>query len=323
MYPGEAFLRAVITESALQEEFNRNGLTGEKRRVQAWFQGTRPLAKYAWEIGDALRLRGLLGASGLAALWIFDYLGDAAAILAAINEQTLAAHRGALIAMIAVSSLLGQLSPYDVLSQNHRVLNGEADDWTLQQLADTEAVRPDSTNFEAEANFLNGRFFSWRIWQMSDELTSLLNDAARSWFSSRKEQREKLIAAYPRELRAAYYVGTASPMKVPISERYFTVQNLLVSWLAQIRQPTTDEAIAFATNTLGPDAPAARAFNSIIQCATHVAEAIHGVRIETDDLTLVRLISAYVDARVGESFGFTYGVIERAMRDASTGTVSE
>lgn len=311
-YAGQAYLQSVTTVEALQSALDQNGWDGDKRNISKWFDGSRPHAENAWAIGEALRACDLQGASGFASMWTFDYPGEAAAILGMCDKENVLAHGGGLIAMVASAPLLSYRSPYDVLPRDHRILNGDADDWNLRQLADAEIVRAISKDYRAEADLLNSRFLCRRVWQINEELLSVLNAGAYRWFASKGGEAPTL----PDGLRAAYYIGAAPPASVPHAERHFAVQNLLVSWLAQIRQPTVEESLAFGANAATPNTPESMAFRSIVQCSTHIAEAIHGVQLEISELTLVRLIAAYIESQVGESFGFTNDVIARAARDS-------
>lgn len=255
---------------------------------------------------------GTPGMSGLAAMWVFDQVGEAAAILGTCDRTMIERHRGALFAMIASAPYLTHESPYDVL-RDHRVLNGEADEWSLRQLRDTEVIKYDILDYEFEARLLNERFHARSIWKISNDLAEALNEAADSWLQHGSEIDAAL--GFPSELRAAYFIGRLNTKTLRQQDRYYAVQNLIATWLAQIRCPTIDEAIAFAAFSLKDGSPAALSFESIVQAMSHVAEALHGATVEIDHPTLVGLLRGYIEQRIAELYGFTDDFALRLARD--------
>lgn len=315
IYPGHHFLRASVTEAELLAGLEQAGWVVEKRIVAPWFDAiepSEPKPRSVWQIGEALRALGIPGMSGLAAMWVFDQVGESAAILGTCDRAMIEKHRGALFAMIASAPYLTHESPYDAL-RDHRVLNGDADEWSLRQLRDTEVIKCDILDYEFEARLLNERFHARSIWKMPSDLAEALDKAADTWLQRGNEIEAAL--GFPSELRAAYFIGRLNTKTLSQQDRYYAVQNLIATWLSQIRRPTIEEAIAFAAFSLKDGSSAALSFESIVEATSHVAEALHGVPVEIDHPTLVGLLRAFIEQRIAEQYGFTDDLALRLARD--------
>jgi hypothetical protein len=293
-YPGQGIFLSILDRAPLDQIVERISLRNpdedrELKNAERWRE-SRPVARNAWLIGEALRYsneevpRLMRGAGGLMALYWFRHLADLVGVLGSCNPRDLTRHEDHLMALLGTIKATEQTSRYDVLPVGHAVLNGNADAWLLRLIADSgilTAERPE--NFEIEADRLNDRDLALGVWTLPDDVNAILDAGAKKWFVKGPRGENPFRDAL-RPLRFAYAMakyGKGEPDVIDL------IVDLLRQWFYEIvspRPPDAGEVEFWASLVSDPTSFTAGQARATLRSYIRVAESQIGIRV--DDATV-------------------------------------
>jgi hypothetical protein len=324
--PGQLFLKLIAKKHSHSDSDIANAVTklfpgwsGGGKAISRWREKDNPRSPAAFMLGEALRKLGYSWFSGLAGLNYFGHSADFAAVLGSCNPAVLR-YMHLLFPLLQMYDDLRHISVFDVLPDDHTILNGKADDFLLRHVSDTLAYgTPISQNFDDEAELLNARYIARRIWSFEDDFIKCVNSGFETWNEKCNGTARDIEYGrnLPPPLNAAYEVGRATlTPQLSREARDFAVRSIILLWLcAQIGLHKGADLEFLLQAVSSPVSPQARTARALLFCHARLAEAVFNWKFVLSNDDLAKIIWRVLEQKYCKDLGIDPALLLKSVNE--------